>query len=246
MLPATAGGPARFGFFSQLSTFNSQLDCELAFGPALHVKLPSTSVLGGLLLAVGFSGCSIWLEPGAPGATPPPIDFADPVLNQRQIFVTGDITPESAERIIRQLLYLDQESSSPIELNLMTPGGDLNAALALDRVMGSLRSPVNTRALGECSSGGALLLAAGTGTREAYPDSVIVLHGMEVSGKPPARYTELTQDAYTAFWQQHAQLPPAWLPLPPGKLFVLSAPEALQYRVIDRVIPNSPTNQPPG
>ena len=210
------------------------------------MTLPSSSVLGGLLLVVGLTGCSIWLEPGTPVAAPPPIDFADPVLNQRRIFVTGDITPESAERIIRQLLFLDHQDVSPIELNLMTPGGDLNAALALDRVMGRLRSPVNTRALGECSSGGALLLAAGTGTREAFADSVIVLHGMEVNGKPPARYTELTQDAYTAFWEQHAQLPPAWLPLPPGKMFVLSAPEALRYRIIDQIVPNSPTNRPPG
>jgi len=186
------------------------------------------------------SGCSIWVEPLVPPAASIPVDYADAVLNQRRVFVTGDLTPELAERVIRELLYLDRQGDEVIELNLMTPGGDLHAAFAVERVIDGLRSQVRTRALGECNSGGALLLAAGTGEREAYANGVIVIHGMEVTGNPPVRYTDLTQDAYTAFWRTHARLPEAWLPLPRGKTFVLSAREALDYGVIDRIVETPP------
>lgn len=196
--------------------------------------------LGMILAAV--SGCSVWVEPLNPPAAAISVDYADAVLNQRRIFVTGRLTPEMAERVIRELLYLDRRGEEVIELNLMTPGGDLNATFAVERVMRGLRSRVLTRALGECNSGGAVLLAAGTGGREAYADGVIVIHGMEVNGDPPARYTELTQDAYTAFWRACARLPEAWLPLPHGKTFVLSAREALDYGVIDRIVETAPAH----
>jgi len=168
----------------------------------------------------------------------PPLDYSNPVLNQRRVFVVDEITSETAESIIRQLLYLDSRGQEPITLYLMTPGGDLNAAFAIQRVVGMLKSRLDTVALGECNSGGAVLLAAGSGERRAHADSVIVLHGMKVSGRPPARYVELTGEIYTAFWRKHARLPQAWLPMPQEKTFVLSAKEALEYGVIDSIVPD--------
>lgn len=172
------------------------------------------------------------------------LDLSDPVLNQRRVFVVSEITEASAAETIRQLLYLDAGGPQPIQLLLMTPGGDLQAAFAVVRTMQTLRSPVNTIALGECNSGGAVLLAAGTGQRQAFADGTIVLHGMQVRGGPPARYVELTQEAYTAFWKEHARLPEAWLPLPPGKTHVLSAKEALEHGVIDTVLPKRESGHP--
>jgi len=119
----------------------------------------------------------------------------------------------------------------------MTPGGDLKAVFAVVNTLEMIQSKVETYALGECNSGGAALLAAGTGEQLAFQDSTIVIHGLEMKRRPPARYVELTQEAYTAFWRQHAHLPEDWLPVPPGKLFILSAQEALDYGVIDRILP---------
>ncbi|MGE3309559.1 MAG: ClpP family protease [Limisphaerales bacterium] len=198
---------------------------------------PIHALIAVLSLTPLLPGCAFRLEPGYEPLEPAPIDLADPVLNQRRIFVTGNITEASAADTIRQLLHLDAQNQEPISLYLMTPGGDLKAVLAVVNTLRMLHSKVDTYALGECNSGGAVLLAAGTGKRYAFPDSTIVIHGMEMDRKPPARYVELTQEAYTAFWRQHARLPESWLPIPLGELFFLTAREALDYGVVDQIIP---------
>lgn len=184
-----------------------------------------------------LQGCTILVHPPPTAESEVPIDFADPMLDDRRVMVAGTITEATAAATIRRLLFLDARDDRPIELYLMTPGGDLKAAFAIERAMRGMRSRINTCAIGDCNSSGVVLLAAGTGERRAYHDSALVIHGMQVKGKPPARYVELTQETYTGFWRRRARLPEAWLPLPPGKLFVLTAQEALEYGVIDRIIP---------
>ena len=95
---------------------------------------------------------------------------------------------------------------------------------------------MNTYGLSECNSGGALLLAAGTGKRRAFHGAVIMVHGLKISGKPPPGFTERIQDAYTRFWRQRSRLPESWLPLPPGTEHILSAEQALEYGIVDEVI----------
>lgn len=201
-----------------------------------------------LLLACAVQGCSISMRTESPSGEGSDgwLELTDPVLNQRRIFVVGDITERSAAEVIRQLMYLDAQGERPVDLYLMTPGGDLNAAFAVERVIQTMRSKVNTHAVGECNSSGALLLAAGTGERTAFDDVAIVIHGMVVKNRPPARYVELTQEAYTAFWRRQAKLPEGWLPLPPGKVIVLSAREALGHGIIDAIVKRPAPGSRPG
>jgi ATP-dependent Clp protease protease subunit len=189
-----------------------------------------------LLSAALLTGCSIRIQPKADHSPHLRTELDDPVLQQRRVFLVGHINNLSAAEVIRQLLHLDALSQQTIRLDLMTPGGELASVLAIVHTLQSLRSRVDTCALGECSSGGAMLLAAGTGERTAFRDSIIVIHGIATDGKPPARYRELTQDGYTRFWRQHARLPEAWLPIPQDKLFFLNAEEALDYGIIDRIV----------
>jgi len=163
-------------------------------------------------------------------------DFSDPVLNRRQILLFGDIDEKSAERTISELLFLEGKGHEPIDLYLMTPGGDFKSALGIEHVMHSMKSPVNTYALSECNSGGALLLAAGTGQRRAFRGAMVIVHGMVVRGKMPADWVKQNQESYTRFWRTHAKLPEAWLPLPPDVVHVLTAEQALEYHVVDEVI----------
>ena len=193
-----------------------------------------------LCVALFQSGCVIQLSDsalsGPHSKTPVPVDFADPVLNRRQILVFGDIDEKLAERTIQKLLFLEGKSHESIDLYLMTPGGDLKSALAIEHVMRSIKSPVNTCALSECNSGGALLLASGTGRRKAFRGAIVVVHGMKVRGKPPADMLQQMQDGYARFWRQRARLPEAWLPLPQDVIHVLSAEQALEYHVVDEII----------
>jgi ATP-dependent Clp endopeptidase proteolytic subunit ClpP len=197
----------------------------------------SAFTLGFLLQA----GCVINLNgpfPDQASTTARAIDFEDPVLLRRQILLFGDINEQSAERVTEQMLFLEGQSQAPIELYLMTPGGEFKSAMAIEQVMRSIKSPVNTYALAECNSGGTLLLAAGTGKRRAFKGAMVVVHGIKIHGKPPAGAFNIVQESYTQFWRHHAHLPESWLPLPPDSLHVLSADQALQYGVIDELIEN--------
>ncbi|MFO1476738.1 MAG: ATP-dependent Clp protease proteolytic subunit [Verrucomicrobiota bacterium] len=186
-------------------------------------------------------GCILFNHIGTESPQPPDarIDFSDPVLNQRRIVITGQITALTASSVVRQLFYLDAQNHLPIELYLMTPGGDLNAAFAIEHTMESIQSPVNTIALGECTSGGAMLLAAGTGKRSAYADAVIILHGFVVHGKMPGDAVRQYQESYTDFWERRARLPKGWVPIPQGRFYTLTPSQALEYGVIDQLIPST-------
>ena len=164
------------------------------------------------------------------------VDFADPVLNSRQILLFGAIDQRTAEIAIQKLLFLDGKNHNPIDLYLQTPGGDTKYAFAIEETMRLVHSPVNTYALSECNSGGAMLLAAGTGKRRAFHGAVIILHGLVVHGNPPAGFVERIQDSYTDFWRKRTHLPQSWLPLPFGSERVLTAGQSLEYGIIDEVV----------
>lgn len=192
------------------------------------------------VLAVLWQGCHAPQQAGRPGQAAVPsearVDFKDPVLNRRQIVLFGLIDQRAAELTVQKLLFLDGAGHDPIDLYLHTPGGELRHAMAIEQAMRLLSSPVNTYALAECNSGGALLLAAGTGRRRVFRGAVVVVHGLTSHGRPPPDFTELTQDSYAEFWRRRTRLPEAWLPLPAGVLHVLSAEQALEYGLADEVI----------
>jgi ATP-dependent Clp protease, protease subunit len=193
-----------------------------------------------LLLAVlGQSGCLIHFderrtETGLAASAKP--DFGDPVLNGRKVLVFGEIDEAAGKRVIQELLYLDSQNHDPIQMYLMTPGGDFNSALSIADVMSLIKSPVDTCALAECNSGGTVLLAAGTGKRKAFAGAMIVVHGVKVQGRLPSGMLAQTQSIYTQFWRQRTRLPDSWLPLRPNSFHILSAEQALQYGIVDEVI----------
>lgn len=167
------------------------------------------------------------------------VDFSDPVLNSRQILLFGAIDQQTAEIAIQKLLFLDDKGHDPIDLFLETPGGDMKYAWAIYQTMRLVRSPVNTYALSECNSGGAMLLAAGTGKRHAFHGAVIVIHGLKSgvgADRPPAAFVADLQDSYTDFWRKCAKLPESWLPLPFDSLHILTAEQALEYGIVDDIV----------
>jgi ATP-dependent Clp protease, protease subunit len=190
-------------------------------------------------LALLIPGCAVYYNGQNDNASfrdQRPVDFSDPVLNRRQVLLIGGITEDVAEETIQKLLYLDAKGQEPIDLFLMTPGGELKSAFAIEQVIKLLHSKVNTFALSECNSGGAFLLAAGTGERAAFSNALIIIHGITAKGSPPPRVKDILQDYYTAFWKRRTHLPETWVPIPPGKLIFLTAQDALKYGLIDKII----------
>jgi ATP-dependent Clp protease protease subunit len=200
-----------------------------------HRLLVSIAFLGTLL-----QGC-VWYTPDGPrpmekSQPDARVDFTDPLLNRRQIFLFGAINQRVAELTIQKLLFLDGKSHDPIDLYLQTPGGEVKSAMAIEQTIRVLQSPVNTYALSECNSGGALLLAAGTGKRRAFQGALVVLHGITIYGKAPPEFTKHLQDGYTQFWRRRARLPDSWLPLPLGSERILTADQALEHGIVDEII----------
>jgi ATP-dependent Clp protease, protease subunit len=197
-----------------------------------------------LLIPVLLSGCLVINQPPAAQTGQVRVDYNDPVLNNRQVLLVGGLDKQVAELTIQKLLYLDKKGTEPIDLYLFSPGGDLLTAFSIEQVMKTLKCKVNTFALAECNSGGAFLLAAGTGERVAFSNAVIVVHGMVVNGKTSQKKlskeeleaTKRLQDYYTAGWKRRTHLPDEWLPIPPGKTIFLTAQEALKYGLVDKVL----------
>ncbi|MGA7936552.1 MAG: ATP-dependent Clp protease proteolytic subunit [Kovacikia sp.] len=104
--------------------------------------------------------------------------FADWVIRERIVFISGEIKPELAETVISQLLYLDHQSpGKDIYLYINSPGGEVTAGLAIYDTIHSLQSNVVTVGLGEASSMASMLLASGTkGKRVALTSARVMIH----------------------------------------------------------------------
>lgn len=102
----------------------------------------------------------------------------DMLLENRIIFMIGEINYSMATGVIMKMLYLDnQKRGSDISLYINSPGGDVDDTMAIFDTMSFIGSPVSTFCIGRAESGAAVILAAGQkGKRHALPHAKIMLH----------------------------------------------------------------------
>jgi|TARA_R110000782_G_scaffold45706_10_gene101380 ATP-dependent Clp protease protease subunit len=100
------------------------------------------------------------------------------LLENRIVFLIGEINHASAARVMMQMLYLEnQRRNQEISLYINSPGGAVDDTLALYDTMRFMSSPVATFCIGRAYSGGALLLTAGTkGRRFILPHAKVMIH----------------------------------------------------------------------
>lgn len=100
------------------------------------------------------------------------------LLENRVVFLIGEITPGSAARVTMQMLYLEnQKKGQDIHFYINSPGGSVDDTLAIYDTMRFLNSQVNTYCIGRAYSGAALLLTAGQkGKRFALPHAKVMIH----------------------------------------------------------------------
>jgi ATP-dependent Clp protease protease subunit len=177
-------------------------------------------------------------------------DIYSRLLKERIIFVggyEGAVTTDSANALIAQLLYLDSEDSTKdINLYINSPGGVVSAGLAVYDTMQFIKSPITTICMGMAMSFGAVLLAAGAkGKRYALTHSRIMIHQPLISGGLSGQATDIDIEAkeMNLLKQQLAEI----LSKHTGKSakqvlqdternFYMSAQEAKEYGIIDKVI----------
>ena len=100
------------------------------------------------------------------------------MLENRVVFLIGEINQSSAARVMMQMLYLDnQKKGQDINFYINSPGGAVDDTLALYDTMRFLGSDVATYCLGRAYSGGAILLTAGAkGKRFILPHAKVMIH----------------------------------------------------------------------
>lgn len=105
-------------------------------------------------------------------------DIYSRLLEERIVFLGTEITDETANLIIAQLLHLDaSKPESDVRLYINSPGGDMNGLFAIHDTMKFLRADVSTICIGQAASAAAVLLAAGApGKRYALPNARLLIH----------------------------------------------------------------------
>ena len=105
-------------------------------------------------------------------------DIYSRLLKDRIVFIGSPITDELANVIIAQILFLESEDpDKDIHLYINSPGGVVTAGLAIYDTMQYVRPDVTTLCMGQASSMGAILLAAGAkGKRHALPHARVMIH----------------------------------------------------------------------
>lgn len=105
-------------------------------------------------------------------------DIYSRLLEDRIIFLTGEINDEVANSIVAQLIYLEGKNpDKEISLYINSPGGSVSAGLAIYDTMNFIKCDVSTICIGLAASMGAFLLSSGTkGKRYALANSEIMIH----------------------------------------------------------------------
>ncbi|UCC23027.1 MAG: ATP-dependent Clp protease proteolytic subunit [Planctomycetota bacterium] len=102
----------------------------------------------------------------------------DMLLENRIVFLIGEISYQRAAEVIMKILYLDNlKRATEISLYINSPGGSVDDTMAVYDTIRFVNSPVATYCIGRAQSGAALILAAGTkGKRFALPHAKVMLH----------------------------------------------------------------------
>lgn len=104
-------------------------------------------------------------------------DIYSRLLKDRIIILSGEITDESANSVVAQLLYLDSLNQDNISLYINSPGGAVTAGMAIYDTMNFVKSDVSTICLGMAASMAAFLLSSGTKEKRfCLPNSEVMIH----------------------------------------------------------------------
>lgn len=172
-------------------------------------------------------------------------DIYSRLLKDRIIFIGDDVNPHTANLIVAQLLFLDNESSSKdIHLYINSPGGSVYDALAIYDTMKFVKSDIQTVGIGVQASAAAFLLSSGTkGKRFLLPHSTVMIHqpssgtrgkvtDQEIDLREALRVKKLMEEIMSKNTGQK----PAKIHEDMERDFWMTADEAKKYGLVDRVI----------
>ena len=170
--------------------------------------------------------------------------LGDLLLENRIVFLQGEIHTGNANELVMKLLYLQSENKKKdINFYLNSPGGDVIATLAIYDVMQIMSCPVATYCVGQAASGAAVLLAGGTkGKRFCLPHSRVMIHqpyggvngqvsDIEIQADEILRNREVLNEVLAVHTGQTAEK----IAEDTNRDFFLTAEQAKEYGLVDAI-----------
>ena len=172
-------------------------------------------------------------------------DIYSRLLNDRIVFLGEEITRDSANLVIAQLLHLEsQDPDKDISLYIDSPGGEVYAGLGILDTMNFIKPDVSTICVGMAASMASVLLAAGTrGKRFALPNSMILIHqpssgaqGQQTDIQIVADETKWIRGHLNELLSQYTGQPVEKINADTERDNYMRAQQALEYGLVDHVI----------
>ncbi len=171
-------------------------------------------------------------------------DIYSRLLEDRIIFLTGEITDETANSVVAQLIFLEgKDPEKDISLYINSPGGSVSAGLAIYDTMNFIKCDVTTICVGLAASMGAFLLSSGAkGKRYALPNSEIMIHqplggaqGQASDIEIQANHIKRIKEKINKILASQSGQPLEKVQKDTDRDFYMSAEEALEYGLIDKI-----------
>ncbi|PIE04081.1 MAG: ATP-dependent Clp protease proteolytic subunit [Spirochaetales bacterium] len=172
-------------------------------------------------------------------------DIWSKLLQERIIFLGGEIRDIDADHIVAQMLYLEsQDPEKDISFYINSPGGSVTAGLAIYDTMQLVSPDVQTICMGQAASMGAILLAGGQkGKRMVLPSARILIHqpwggvqGQAVDIGIQAREIVRLKKMLIGFLASDTGKDEKTVAADLERDFFMSAAEAVEYGIVDKIL----------
>lgn len=171
-------------------------------------------------------------------------DIFSRLLKDRIVFISGEIDDNLANRVIAELLYLDSTGNEDINIYINSPGGSVSAGMAIYDTMNFVKSDVSTTCLGIAASMAAFLLSSGKkGKRYILPNADVMIHQPLGGAQGQATDIKIASDRIIDLRKRLNRILSKNTSQSLKKIEkdterdnYLSAKEALEYRLVDKII----------
>lgn len=172
-------------------------------------------------------------------------DIFSRLLNDRIIVLCDEVNQTTASLVVAQMLFLEgQDSEKDISFYINSPGGSVTDGLAIYDTMQYIKCDVSTICMGMAASMGAFLLSSGTkGKRLALPNSEVMIHqpsggmqGQATDMEITTRHIIKTKERLNQILAENTGKPYETIVRDTERDNFMSAQEALEYGLVDRVI----------
>ncbi|MDE7373107.1 MAG: ATP-dependent Clp endopeptidase proteolytic subunit ClpP [Clostridia bacterium] len=171
-------------------------------------------------------------------------DIYSRLLEDRIIFLTGEIDDTVADLIVAQLIYLEgRDSTKDISLYINSPGGSVSAGLAIYDTMNYIKCDVSTICIGMAASMGAFLLSSGAkGKRYSLPNAKIMIH--QPLGGAQGQASDIaivaseilkTKERLNKILAENTSQPISKIEIDTDRDFYMTAEEAESYGIVDKI-----------